>query len=181
MKRFLCIAGGTGADARLDIGVPFRPKAWPRAGVRISTWKWRILHGYPWSLDRACHINVLEARAALNGTRWRLRRGSALRSRWLHLVDSQVVAAVLTKARSSSGRLQRVLRRHNALLLASGGYPIVAYVSSEDNPADIPSRWARMPRWRHAKLKRRSGVASRSTSRWSQSGRESATAKRSAR
>ena len=46
--QYLCVAEKNGSDVRLDVGVLFRPKAWPRAGVRAGLWKWKILHGYAW-------------------------------------------------------------------------------------------------------------------------------------
>ena len=85
---------------------------------------------------------MLEARAALNAVRWRLRTQSSQGKRWLHLVDSQVTAGVLTKGRSSAAQLRRVVRRWNSLMMATNSHPMVGYVASEDNPADVPSRWA---------------------------------------
>jgi hypothetical protein len=64
------------------------------------------------------------------------------RSRFVHLTDSQVCAAVLTKGRTSSRKLRSVLRRWNALCIAGDVYPVVGYIVSEDNPADRPSRRA---------------------------------------
>ena len=60
--------------------------------------------------------------------------------RFAHLMDSQVCLAVVTKGRSSSRRLNRVLRKVAALLVATGSYAIVGYVSTGVNPADGPSR-----------------------------------------
>ena len=74
----------------------------------------------------------------------------------MHLLDSQVATSILTRGRSSSKRLRSVLRRYNALVLAVGAYPLYAYVHSEDNPADVPSRWAARRVRKHG-LKRRSG------------------------
>jgi hypothetical protein len=53
-----------GSDVRLDVGIPFRPKAWPRAGLRADLWGWKIIHGYPWRA--LSHINHLELLAVLN-------------------------------------------------------------------------------------------------------------------
>ena len=35
-----------GSDHRLDMQVPFRPKAWPRSGLRNHLWEWKIVIGY---------------------------------------------------------------------------------------------------------------------------------------
>ena len=59
----------------------------------------------------------------------------------VHVVDSQVVLAVVVKGRSSSLQLNRVLKKLNCLLIASGMKLCLAYVSTDQNPADRPSRW----------------------------------------
>ena len=133
-----------GTDIRLDVGVPFRFKAYPRSGLRTSLFSWRIVHGYSWK--HSAHINALELQAVVNSLQWRLRKLTAHRKRVLHLVDSQVVASVVSKGRSSSFRLRKGLQRLNTLLLASGIRLSVGYIHTTDNPADIPSRWASMKR-----------------------------------
>ena len=50
----------------MDLGIPFRSKAWPRAGIRSSLFHWTIIHGYPWK--HQAHINVLELQGLVNGT-----------------------------------------------------------------------------------------------------------------
>ena len=57
-----------------------------------------------------------------------------------HNIDSQVALAVRTKGRSSSQKLNRVLRRHAALPIASGNVPYYGRVRTETDPADFPSR-----------------------------------------
>jgi hypothetical protein len=128
-----------GSDVRLDHGLPYRAKAWPRASIDPHLWTWREVLALPWRTDDA-HINLRELQASVVALRWRLRTSSNLRARFVHLTDSQVCAAILTKGRTSSRRLRATLRRWNALCVAGDSYPIVAYVVSEDNPADRPSR-----------------------------------------
>ena len=70
----------------------------------------------------------------------RSRKASNMNSVFLHLVDSQVALGIFMKRRTSSKMLQRVLRRANAICLASGLLPVFIYVRSELNPADAPSR-----------------------------------------
>ena len=79
-------------------------------------------------------------RAFLSALRWRLRAEKNLESKFLHLLDSQVSIAVLTKHRSGSRQLNRVARKVSALELASGAAPILGFCRSGDNPADEPSR-----------------------------------------
>ena len=63
-----------------------------------------------------------------------------LNRKYLHLVDSQVVLALMSKRRSSSRALNFSLMRINAVALATGIRPIMAYIRSHDNPAGWPSR-----------------------------------------
>ena len=87
-------------------------------------------------------INCLEFQAVINGLRWRLRKFSNSRQRVLHLVDSQVVACVIAKERTSSFRLRKGLQKLSTLLVASGCRLCVGYCHTSENPADIPSRWS---------------------------------------
>lgn len=102
-----------GTDVRLDLQTPFRIKAWPRSGFQSSMFEWAIIHGYGWRAE--AHINCLELQAVLNAVKWRLRKAARCNQRILHLVDSQVVAAILAKGRSSSFRLQLTLSKYAAL------------------------------------------------------------------
>ena len=107
--------------------------------VRSSWWHWRAVICAPWHGAHQ-HINVLETQAALLDLLRRTRKASALGSRYLVLLDSYVALGVLCKRRSSSRNIQRVLRRFDALELASSVRPFFAYVRSSLNPADRPSR-----------------------------------------
>ena len=140
VTHFLRIAEKGGTDVRLDIGVPFRAKAWPRSGIQSHLFQWAIVHGYSWRHE--AHINALELQAVLNSVKWRVRRASNCCHRALVLIDSQVVCAIIAKGRTSSSKLQRSLRSLNAICLASGLFLTVAYVDTGNNPADIPSRWS---------------------------------------
>ena len=143
VQEFLRQGDKGGCDVKLDVGIPFRTKAWPRAGIRSSLLHWRIIHGYPWK--HHAHINVLELQAVVNGMQWRLRKTTGFRVRLLHLVDSQVIAAIVAKGRSSSHRLRKGLNRLSALCLAGGLQLAIGYVATHDNPADLPSRWGGKP------------------------------------
>ena len=83
---------------------------------------------------------MLELRAVYLVLRWRTRSVTRIKSRFLHLTDSQVSLGVLVKGRSSSLQLNRVISRCNALILASDLLPLFAFVQSEWNPADAISR-----------------------------------------
>ena len=129
-----------GTDIRLDVGIPFRFKAFPRAGLRTSYFGWRIVHGYKWK--HTSHINALELQGVVNSLQWRLRRLANYRKRVLHLVDSQVVASVVAKGRTSSFRLRKSLQKLNCLLVTAGIRLSIGYCHTSENPADIPSRWS---------------------------------------
>ena len=126
-----------GSDVRLATSTLVSPASWPRRGVRAGRWCWKTALAFPQDGD---HINVLEARAALSSLKWRLRRKQNLCKRAVLFCDSQVVIAVVTKGRSSSRRLQRIVSRISSLCLAGSVYCHWVYVRSKDNPADEPSR-----------------------------------------
>ena len=143
VQEFLRQGDKGGTDVKLDVGIPFRIKAWPRAGIRSRLFHWKIVNGYAWK--HRSHINVLELQAVVHSMQWRLRKLSGFRSRVLHLVDNQVVASVITKGRSSSFRLKRSLQKLTSLVLAGELRLAIGYVATDDNPSDIPSRWASKP------------------------------------
>ena len=140
IQEFLRQGDKGGTDVKLDVGIPFRIKAWPRAGIRSRLFHWKIVNGYAWK--HRSHINVLELQAVVHSMQWRLRKLDGFRNRVLHLVDNQVVASVITKGRSSSFRLKRSLQKLSALVLAGELRLAIGYVATDDNPSDIPSRWA---------------------------------------
>ena len=127
-----------GSDIRLDVSSLYRPDAYPRATVSPHRWLWHVAHSYPFTREE--HINLLELRALIHTFEWRARRSRYGDCRSLHLADSQVVLSVCVKGRSSSKRLNRLLRKWAALQVAGGIYPILAWIETHLNPADEPSR-----------------------------------------
>jgi hypothetical protein len=127
-----------GSDVRLDAGTLLSPSIWPRRATRANLWKWHLKVKWHWQAPR--HINVLEAQAVLAAIKWRVRAKRNIGSKFLHLVDSQVSQAVLTKRRSSSYLLNKVCRRVGALELAASIHPMYGFVRSDTNPSDAPSR-----------------------------------------
>ena len=61
-------------------------------------------------------------------------------SRILHVLDSRVASCVIAKGRSSSCKLNRILRRVSALLLASDFYVFPLGTVSGWNFADFGTR-----------------------------------------
>ena len=134
-----------GADVRLDLGIPFRPSAWPRSEINIERWKWRTVLAFLWNGSQM-HINEYGLLTVLHGIKWRCRAKRRLGRRFCVLVDSQITLSVAAKGRSSSLRLNRILRRLDAYVLASFSLPFYGYFSSSRNPADEPSRKKWRPR-----------------------------------
>ena len=127
-----------GCDVRLASGALYDPGLWPRRSSDPSLWRWRVVLSYA---AAGAHINVLELLALKQAVRWRLRAVGEVGCRLAHLSDSQVVISVVSKGRSSSRSLNRLLRQLQAHLLASGVTLSLAFVRSALNPADRPSRW----------------------------------------
>ena len=90
-------------------------------------------------MDEA-RIDVLELEAMFLHAKRRMRELKGVGTRFLHLTDSQVVAGVVAKGRSSSRSLNGIVRRMGALLLGSHSYCVVGWVKTKENPADLPSR-----------------------------------------
>ena len=135
---FLRRAEYRGSDVRLDTGMLLHPERAPRFSVNPHLWHWKPVMAWRW--QHCCHINVLELEACLKTLRWRLRSKEFFQVRFLHLLDSQVCLAVLVKGRSSSRRLNTILQKISALLLAGDLFGLYAYIKSEFNPDDAPSR-----------------------------------------
>ena len=129
-----------GSDVRLTTGEFLTPSLFPRQPIPSIWWQWKTVLAWPWR-GRDEHINALELRAFFSATKWRARRWANLKSRWLHLLDSSVCLGVIPKGRTSSRKLSPILEKIDAMSLAAAFYPLTAFVRSEDNPADAPSRW----------------------------------------
>ena len=146
----ICRQTHVGGQLRCVPGKPFNCKQWPRQSVTGAWWHWRTVVSYQWkhpvpvSLPEQSEesINVLEARAILATLKWRANGGSQklVGSRFVHLVDSQVCMGALNKFRSNSTRLNTIISRIAALTLASSSKVIYGYISTDQNPADKPSR-----------------------------------------
>ena len=89
------------------------------------------------------HINLAEARAVVLYVKWILRSQRRFNRRLLVLVDSRVVLGAVTKGRSSSVPLNRILRQLAALSFAGGLTMQVVFTPTRHNPADAPSRGIR--------------------------------------
>ncbi len=86
------------------------------------------------------HSGSLEATGVVLGLRRLARRAAWHGHRGAFLVDAQAVRAALQKGRSSAGTLRHQVGQAAALLLACDWRMRFAYLPSESNPADAPSR-----------------------------------------
>ena len=130
--------GSKGSDVRLSSGELCRPGHIKYMGTNVNWWQWETCFGCGWK--EPAHINELEVRASLLDMQRRSRQKHNVGTRYISLLDSQVPLGVLTKKRSSSHLLNRVVRKCDALELASSMCPFYAFCRSADNPADAPSR-----------------------------------------
>lgn len=102
-------------------------------------WLFHKAFSFKWH-DKSIHINEGELNAFLAMAEKRAADPRKHGTRYLAILDSQVVRGALGKGRSASRPLNRGLRRNAALLLISDCYPLLAWTISRWNWADTPSR-----------------------------------------
>ncbi|CAK0810274.1 unnamed protein product, partial [Prorocentrum cordatum] len=124
-----------GSRIRLDVGLPFRAKAWPRAPIATDRWQWQAVLSHQWRWFGR-HIDELEMQEVLAALKWFARKGDRRHSRLGILVDSQVVLSVCAKGRSSSRRLNHLVKRIDAQILPCSER--LGGVRSEQEPFDDP-------------------------------------------
>eukprot|EP00438_Fugacium_kawagutii_P005526 Skav227070 [mRNA] locus=scaffold72:1057412:1062770:- [translate_table: standard] len=127
-----------GSDIRLDSEVLFKPGQCPRTSIDPSKWEWKHCRAFRWR--HTAHINLLELKALTHAIQWRARRSKYHSFRTMLLCDSQSVVAVVAKGRSSSKKVNHLLRRLAALCLSLNLYLLICWVDTADNPADKASR-----------------------------------------
>lgn len=128
----------TGSDVRIATGEILNPKAVIRQSIQAGWWKWQPCFKVRW--QHRDHINLLELRSILLSVRYHIHHLKHYNVRIFHLTDSYVSMSVVSKGRSGSKQLNRVLRQLNAALLGFGLYLVVAHVESSENPTDEASR-----------------------------------------
>ncbi len=99
------------------------------------------------------HSGGLEATGVVLGLRRLARKAAWHGHRGAFLVDAQAVRAALQKGRSSAGTLRHPVSQAAALLLACDWRLRFAYLPSESNPADAPSRGRKPTRRRRPERK----------------------------
>jgi len=146
VREWVAQADFRGAAVRLDGREELGRKMRPGRPFPAADFSWKVCHAYGWT--HAQHITLLEAHAALLWVRRRARNLSKHGMAFLHILDSWACLGGLAKGRSSSWRLNRVLRRIGALKVAAGMRQFLAWTSSALMPMDEASR-RRQPKFRH--------------------------------
>ena len=91
-----------------------------------------------WSFSGSSHINLLEMSVILRLVHRLIRGNESLRV--LALVDSNVVRCAVSKGRSSSRALNKLLCRITACLVLGGLYLNLGFCPTRLNPSDDPTR-----------------------------------------
>eukprot|EP00435_Cladocopium_sp_Y103_P067422 s217_g30.t1 len=102
-------------------------------------WLFHKVFSFKWH-DTGIHINEGELNAFLAMAERRASNPKQHSTRYLAILDSQVIRGALGKGRSTSRSLNRGLRRNAALMMISDCYPLLAWTISRWNWADTPSR-----------------------------------------
>ena len=139
IARLSCKAGG---HVMMEGGpsLPERPsrRLGPRHDLGLNLGDFRVVL----SIRRGSpdHVNLEEARALIQYVQWILRTRQHFGHRLVVLLDSKVAIGAVTKGRSSSLPLNRLLRRLAALCFVGGLVLHCVFVPTSHNLADWPSR-----------------------------------------
>jgi hypothetical protein len=128
-----------GTDLRLGLGVDNLEVPYP-----AYRWYWHEVLSYAWREER--HINEGEVSAFNVMLKRRAKNPAKHELRYLAVVDSMVTRGAVSKGRSPSRALNRLLKQTAAFALGSDSYPLTAWTISQWNFADGASR----RRQRHA-------------------------------
>ena len=137
-KVLLAKTNHTGSDVRIVTGEILNPKATVRQSIQAGWWKWKHVFNTKWKHKE--HIYCLELRSILLAAQFHISHLKHKHVRIFHVTDSYVAMSVVSKGRSGSKNLSRILKQLNALLLAFGLQLIVVHVESSENPTDGASR-----------------------------------------
>ena len=101
-------------------------------------WYFKKVFSYKWKEE--LHINIGELNSFISMTERRASDREKHGTRYLAILDSQVVRGALGKGRSPSRAMNRGLKKSAALLILMDAYPLLAWTISRWNWADKPSR-----------------------------------------
>ena len=137
-KVLLSRTNHTGSDVRISTGEILNPKAAVRQSIQASWWNWQ--HSFAVKWKQRDHINLLELRSILLSIKFHVSHLKHSGLRIFHLTDSYICMSVISKGRSGSRQLGRILKQLNAHLLGFSLQLIIAHVESSENPTDGASR-----------------------------------------
>lgn len=120
---------------------PKEPSAW--ASCLGKCLEWRAVNGY--SFRQTSHINLQEGRALKNEIKRLARDETSFGKIQLCLNDSQVICGAFAKGRSSSFKLNGLMRGLLPYLLFANICLALIRIETESNPADHPSRFRAIP------------------------------------
>ena len=110
-----------------------------RQEIPFPAYRWNWVVGASFRFSAIQRINQLELYAILQTFRTRVRTPSTMHQRFMHILDSRVAQGVLSKGRSSSIRLNAIMRRIAAFSVAADIYIFPLWTISQWNAADSPS------------------------------------------
>lgn len=140
-------ADARGSDVRLSTGEFHAPNKIRRMAADHRWWRWRSGRGWPWrhiAEGGKEHINCSELRAAYIELKCHCRQAGELNAWYVLAVGSGVAIGVIAKKRSSSWKLNAIMRKFCSYMRASGCEPVTVFFRSEWNPSD---KWSRI-KWR---------------------------------
>lgn len=137
-KVLLSRTNHTGSDVRISSGEVLNPKSAVRQSIQASWWRWKHCFALKWK--QRDHINLLELRSILLSIKFHVSHLKHANLRIFHVTDSYICMSVISKGRSGSKQLGRILKQLNSYLLGFSLHLIVAHVESSENPTDGASR-----------------------------------------
>ena len=138
LRQLLTMASYRGTDIRAYVTVDDDESPRHEIPYPALCWRWKTLMAFAW--DREAHINELELATVVALVKHCGRSSAHFRKRWMLIVDSMVTRGALAKGRSPSRRLNRLLRRSAASLLATDSYVYPLWTISRWNFSDGASR-----------------------------------------
>ena len=136
LRKMLSRGHYRGTEVRLM--APGEPDNLKMVPYPAHLWRWRNTLSFAWQNED--NITTLEMLAALAEIRRRARQLGTQRTRFFHVLDSQVVYHIMAKGRAHSKRLNRLARRMMAVQLGGQLQALALWTISAWNFADTASR-----------------------------------------
>lgn len=138
LRSLLAQMGYRGTDMRAYIKLTDEAEESHEVPYPALRWEWKTIMAFPWKQE--AHINELELCAVVASVKHRGRSVHKFHKRWFQILDSMVSRGALSKGRSSSKRLNRLLRRSASQQLCQNSYLVPLWTVSRWNFSDRASR-----------------------------------------